>query len=581
MSQSIETGGNQRDSAVYDVVVVGSGAAGMAAAITAHLEGLSVLLVEKTAYIGGSTAISGGAIWAPMNDQTDKVGHPDSEARVWEYLGNVLGEIPNREQMQAYLRNGPKALAYLEKCEAIRLKGRTYSPDYYPDRGGASMGGRALDPAEFDARVLKENFRELRNPLPEFTVLGGMMITLTDAKHLLRVTKSLESWRHGTKLVWRYFCDRLSGYHRGTRTLLGNALAARLFARLLALNIPYRTQAEVRHLLRDDTDIPSKVTGIEVQNQGRTEHIHARKGVVLATGGFPWNATMRERYYPHPTGPYSMSPASNTGDGIEMAQRAGGHLGQGNSSPAFWAPVSILQRSDGSELRYPHLVWDRAKPGLIAVNAAGSRFVNEATSYHEFVLGMYAANRHSPSIPAFLLCDSDFMETWGLGLALPGGRPRAHLEKAGYLFKAGSLEELAQICRIDAPALLDTVKRYNGDAHSGSDPEFGKGSTAYNQYLGDAEHKPNPCLAPLLKAPFYAVKVYPGDIGTALGIQADVYARALDKDEQPIPGLYVAGNDQNSVMGGAYPGPGITLGPALTFGWIAAMHMAHGSSADH
>ena len=581
MSKPVANDGGRSDSPAYDVVVVGSGAAGMAAAITAHLEGLSVLLLEKTAHIGGSTAISGGAIWAPMNDQADKVGHPDTEERVWEYLRNVLGDIPNREQMQAYLRNGPKALAYLEQCDAIRLNGRTYSPDYYPDRGGASMGGRALDPAEFDARVLKAHFQELRNPLPEFTVLGGMMITLTDAKHLLNVTKSLVSWRHGVKLVLRYFRDRLSGYHRGTRTLLGNALAARLFARLLALKIPYSLNTQVQHLLRDDVSSPSRITGVELQNLGRTERIHARKGVVLATGGFPWNQSMRERHYPQPTGPYSMSPMGNTGDGIEMAERAGGQLGLGNSSPAFWAPVSILKRPDGSDLRYPHLVWDRAKPGLIAVNAAGLRFVNESTSYHEFVLGMYEADKRSPSIPAFLLCDSDFVETWGLGLALPGGRSRAHLEKAGYLYKAGSLEALAAVAGIDGGALKKTVERYNGFAQTGEDLDFGKGSTAYNQYLGDPEHRPNPCLAPVLKAPFYAVKVYPGDIGTALGIQADIHARAIDSEGQPIPGLYVAGNDQNSVMGGAYPGPGITLGPALTFGWIAAMHIAHGASADH
>ena len=562
-----------------DVIVVGSGAAAMSAAITAHLEGLSVLMLEKTEHIGGSTAISGGAIWAPFNDQTDKVGHPDTPAKVWEYLHNVLGEIPNRPQMQAYLDNGAKALHYLEQHEAIRLLARSHSPDYYPDRAGASMGGRALDPVEFDARALQGKFRELRNPLPEFTVLGGMMITLTDAKHLLRVTKSFASWKHGMKLVLRYFADRLQGYHRGTRTLLGNALAARLFARAVALGVPYRLSTNVRALLRDDPQNPERVTGVEVQSPHGTERFTARKGVVLATGGFPWDPAMREAHYPQPTGPYSMSPAGNTGDGIRMAQQAGGQLATGNSSPAFWAPVSVLQRPDSTPLRYPHLVWDRAKPGLIAVNAAGERFVNESTSYHEFVLGMYRSHQRVPSIPAYLLCDSDFIETWGLGLALPGGRPRQHLEQAGYLHKASTLEALAQQLGLPAKALQATVDEYNRHAAQGQDPAFGKGSTAYNQYLGDPEHQPNPCLAPLQKGPFYAVKVFPGDIGTALGLQTDVHARVLNAQGQPIEGLYAAGNDQNSVMGGAYPGPGITLGPALTFGWIAAMHMAHPDTA--
>ena len=562
-----------------DVIVVGSGAAAMSAAITAHLEGLSVLMLEKTAHIGGSTAISGGAIWIPFNDQTEKVGHPDSEAKVWEYLHNVLGEIPNRPQMQAYLDRGAQALRYLEQHDALRLLGRVYSPDYYPDRSGASMGGRALDPAEFDARELGGKFRELRNPLPEFTVLGGMMITLTDARHLLRVTRSFASWKHGMKLVLRYIKDRLQGYHRGTRTLLGNALAARLFARMVSLGVPYRLHAEVTALLRADPQAPERVTGVEVQTPAGTEQLSARKGVLLATGGFPWDAEMRQAHYPSPTGPYSMSPTGNTGDGIRMGREVGGVLGTGNSSPAFWAPVSVLQRADGTALRYPHLVWDRAKPGLIAVNSAGKRFVNESTSYHEFVIGMYRSHEQVATIPAYLLCDSDFIETWGLGLALPGGRPRQHLEHAGYLVKAPTLDALAGQLGMDGNVLKETVARYNLHAAQGQDPEFGKGSTAYNQYLGDPDHQPNACLAPLQKGPFYAVRVYPGDIGTALGLQADAHARALNAQGAPIPGLYVAGNDQNSVMGGAYPGPGITLGPALTFGWIAAMHMAHPEAA--
>ena len=225
-------------------------------------------------------------------------------------------------------------------------------------------------------------------------------------------------------------------------------------------------------------------------------------------------------------------------------------------------------------MRYPHLVWDRAKPGLMAVNSAGRRFVNESASYHEFVLGMYRSHETVPTIPAYLVCDSDFMERWGLGLALPGGRPREHLLRDGYLYRANSLQELASALQIDAAGLSASADDFNRAGEAGVDPAFGKGSTAYNQYLGDPDHRPNPCLGPLRKAPFYAVKVYAGDIGTACGIRCNAHAQALAADGQPVAGLYVVGNDMQSVMGGQYPAPGITLGPALTFGWVAGQHIA-------
>lgn len=269
-----------------------------------------------------------------------------------------------------------------------------------------------------------------------------------------------------------------------------------------------------------------------------------------------------------------MTPQGNSGGGLDLGQQVGAVLGSGHFSPAFWAPVSILKRTDGTQLRYPHLVWDRAKPGLMAVNGAGRRFVNESTSYHEFVLGMYRSHETVPSLPAFLLCDSAFMERWGLGLALPGGRPREHLVSAGYLHRAATLNELAAQLGLDAAELNASVDRFNRSAEAGVDDEFGKGSTEYNRYLGDAEHPGNPCLGPLRQGPFYAVKVYAGDIGTALGLHCNAHAQVLDAAGQPVSGLYAAGNDMHSIMGGQYPAPGITLGPALTFGWLAGRHMS-------
>lgn len=553
-----------------DVVVVGSGAGGMAAAITAADAGLKVLLVEKTDRIGGSTAISGGAIWAPLNPHTDAVGHPDTPEKVWTYMRNTVGDAAPAHMQRAFLDAAPGMVAWFEKNTAVKLAGRTYSPDYYPDREGAAMGGRSLDPVMFDGRLLGEHFANLRDPLPEFMVLGHMMITMTDAKHLLAAFKSFKSWRESMKLVLRYLADRARGYHRGTRLVLGNALAARLFKTVIDRAVPYWLNAPLRQLhLKGGT-----VSGVTVMRDGTPVSVRTRRGVVLATGGFPWSDSLRQALYPQPTGAWSMSPQGNTGEGISLAREVGATLGTGHASPAFWAPVSILKRPDGSELRYPHLVWDRAKPGLMAVNSAAERFVNESTSYHEFVNGMYRSHQTVPTFPAYLVCDSVFMERWGLGLALPGGRPREHLVRAGYLHKADTLGALASALGLDAAALQRSADRFNQWADQGVDEDFGKGSTAYNQYLGDPDHQPNPCLGTLRNGPFYAVKVYAGDIGTAAGLRCNPHAQALDANDQPIPGLYVAGNDMHSVMGGQYPAPGITLGPALTFGWLAGRHLA-------
>ncbi|MCA0241591.1 MAG: FAD-dependent oxidoreductase [Proteobacteria bacterium] len=554
-----------------DVLVAGSGAAGMGAAIAAQVAGARVLMVEKTDRIGGSTAVSGGAIWAPLNAQSAAVGHPDTPERVRAYMRAVVGDAAPAELQQAFLDAAPAMVDFFQSHSALRLLARSHSPDYYPDREGAALGGRSLDPLAFNGRLLGAHFRELRDPLPEFTVLGGMMVNMTDVRHLLAVTKSFTSWREGMKLVLRYAADRLRGHHRGTRLLLGNALAAALFKTVLDRRIDYWLRAPLQRLLLDG----GRVVGAEVLHDGRSLRVRARGGVVVATGGFPWSDALRAELYPQPTGPWSMAPADNRGEGIALARAAGAVLGSGHQSPAFWAPVSLRRRADGSVQRYPHLVWDRAKPGLMAVNGAGRRFVNESTSYHEFVLAMYRSQRNgAPTFPAYLVCDHDFIERWGLGLALPGGRPREHLLRDGYLFKADTLPALAAQLGIPGDALAASAARFDGYAASGVDDEFGKGSTAYNRYLGDADHQPNACLGPLRRAPFYAVKVYAGDIGTAVGIRCNAGAQALDAQGRPIAGLYAAGNDMHSVMGGEYPAPGITLGPALSFGWIAGTRAA-------
>ena len=553
-----------------DVVVIGAGAGGMAAALTASQQGLSVLLLEKTSRIGGSTAISGGVVWAPANSLAAASGNPDSPKLALRYLATVVGASSPLTLQRAFVESVGQMVDYFARHTTLRFSARSVAPDYYPDNEGAVLGGRALDPLEFDGRLLGVRLEQLRDPLAEFMVLGGMMVNTADVKQLLAATRSPAALCHVVRLIARYAGDRLRGYHRGTRLLLGNAMAGRLFHSILERGIDYRLNTPVAQLFTG----PDGVQGVSAVLDGKATAILARRGVVVACGGFPWHAAMRAATFPAPDGAWSVAPPTNTGDGIELARSAGAVLGSGHAGPALWAPVSLRRRRDGTCVRFPHLVWERAKPGLMAVDASGKRFVNEACSYHEFVLAMRRADTTSPAIPAYLVCDADFMRKWGLGLALPGRRSRRQLIRDGYLWRAGSLAELAGLLGMEPSALTAAAVQGNAAAESGVDDAFGKGSNAYHRYLGDPANLPNPCLGKLQRAPFYAIAVYPGDIGTALGIAADEHARALDVHGAPVNGLYVVGNDMHSVMGGHYPGPGITLGPALTFGWLAGLHLA-------
>lgn len=557
----------------YDVVVVGSGAGGMAAALAARKAGLDVIVVEKAAWIGGSTAISGGAVWIPKNHHLADVGLEDDDTQVLSYLRAILGNRLRQDMIEAFLENGPQMVSFMEQETEVVFQARAYSPDYQPDLPGASLGGRTIDPAPFDGRTLGRNFGLLRPPLKEFLAFGGMMVNRKDIDALLGISSSVANLRHGMEILLRYFTDRVS-YPRGTRLLMGNALAGRLLKSALDARIALRTETSAKRLMISE----GRVAGVLVEHGGRTASIGARRGVVLAAGGFPADDRMRAEFIPFADRHKSMAPAANTGDGIRLALEVGGVIDEDNIGNAFWAPVSTLKGADGTEIRFPHLILDRQKPGLVAVNGAGRRFVNEAVSYHEFVEAMHRSHETVPTIPAFLICDRAFIRRYGLGLVRPGLRRLRPFIDAGYLIEAGSIQELARKLEIDPVTLSETVRRMNDYAASGHDPEFGKGSSAYNRYLGDPAHKPNPCLGPIATAPFYAVRVWPGDIGTAAGLKVDAKARVLDRDGEPVPGLFACGNDMNSIMAGAYPGAGITLGPALTFGYIAGRELAQSAA---
>lgn len=548
-----------------DVVVIGSGAAGLCAAIVAHDQGLRVLVVEKTPWVGGTTAISGGAVWAPMNSLMADVQQTDSQAEVHEYLQATAGGFADTPVMQGYLRIGPEMVDYLRHHTRVAFAPRALFPDYYPVPG-ASIGARSLDPLPFDARVLGDDFHLLRAPRPEFMLFGGMMVNRADIVHLLNVRRSFASMKHVAKLLLRHARDRLR-YHRGTRLVFGNALAAGLFKSALDRNIEIWRSARATRLLLEG----GRVSGVVVEHDGATNEVLARRGVVLASGGFPSNREMRARYFPCAEAHHTVAPKGNTGDGARLAESVGGHLGASVADEAFWTPVSLLRMPDGTVDTFPHLVTERPKPGSIVVDALGRRFVDESCNYHEFVRAMHAA---SHAVPCFLICSAAFVDRYGLGFIRPWPMPRRHLMKAGYADFARTLPELAEKLGIDARALVETVERYDTHAQRGEDPDFGKGSNPYSRNLGDPDVKPNPCVRPVGAGPYYALRIYPGSIGTARGIETDGDARVLDGSGHAIEGLYACGNDMHSVMGGTYPGPGITLGPALTFGYAAALHIA-------
>ena len=553
----------------YDVVVIGAGAGGMTAAAVAASEGLRVLVIEKTEFVGGTTAWSGGMVWIPVNAGMKQAGIGDSLSDAACYLAGTVPESENADLRETFLSRGPEAVEYLEAHTEVRLQPVKTYPDYYPEKPGATAGGRVLEPVTFDGARLGAHFGRLRPPLPEFTVFGGMMVNRTDIPHLRKVGRSFRSTLRALRLVSQYARQRLRS-PRGTTLHLGNALAARLYASLLARGVDVLFGTDVQGLLIEG----NVIRGVRIRDSSGSRPIVARNGVVLATGGFSHDTRLREQFFPAGAGLVSATAPAGTGDGLQVAISAGADINTRVASPAYWVPASLFKRADGSQGVFPHTVTDRAKPGVIAVNAAGRRFVNEALSYHEFVLAMLRDGNAAAKRSFYLVCDRRFLWTYGLGRIQPFTLHLKRYVRSGELIEARSIDALADAIGVEKPALSATVANYNAHAQAGLDPEFGRGSTIYQRHLGDAGHSPNPCVAPIEQPPFYALKIVPADLGTAIGLRTDDHARVLRKDGSVIAGLYACGNDMGSIMNGNYPGPGITLGPALTFGYIAGRHLA-------
>ena len=547
-----------------DLLVLGAGAGGMTAALTAAVLGLRVLLIEKTGLVGGTTARSAGSVWVP-NSRHSPPGE-DSFEKALTYLQQAVGNRLDTDRATAFLRAAPEMVDLLEDNTAVRFRAYPYHPDYLATLEGATLRGRVLEPVPFDATVLGPRFRNLRPPLPEFMLFGRMMVDRADIGHLMDATRKISSFRHAIRLLARYGADRLR-HHRGARLVMGNGLVGRLYHALLQRNVPLLLSTEVASITLDG----GRVSGAAVKRGPAPSEIRARAGVVLATGGFSCHPDLRRRLLPASLDDSSPVVESATGDGLRLAERVGGHLAEHDSN-SFWAPVSRRRRADGSMAVFPHFVLDRGKPGALAIDPTGRRFVNEATPYHLFGEALFATLRRFPQGTCHLICDDAFIEKYGLGMVRPRRMNLRTAIEEGYVVTANTLDDLAGRLPVQAGVLSATVARHNRFAESGKDEEFGKGEDAYQRNLGDPAHGPNPCIGPIAKPPLYALGIHPGDIGASAGLACDASARVRDTNGAPIDGLYACGNDMESIMAGRYPGPGITLGPAMTFGFIAARH---------
>ncbi|MGF7132678.1 hypothetical protein P3T40_004169 [Paraburkholderia sp. EB58] len=546
-----------------DVIIMGAGAAGMTAAIVSKNEGLVPLVLEKTDQVGGTSAWSVGMMWFVDSAPMQAAGFKDSFDKARKYFAGTVGTSVDASLQEAYIREGREALNYMLRNSELEVVAVDY-PDYHPELEGG-MFGRAHAPLEFDARKLGPHFKTLRAPLPAFAPFGGMMLDLVDLLHFLSFTKSARSFVHVMKRFLRYGVDRLS-YHRGTRLVGGNALIARLYKTILDRQIEIWLRSSATRLIVDD----GTVIGAEVVRDSRTIRVRARRGVVIATGGYPGSREMRQENSRKPTVELTLGLPDNVGEGIRLGVSAGGRLDHNAEDTGFYVPTSVLSSETGDKVLWGHFMLDRPKPGFIAVGKDGNRFTNEAASYHAFTLGMFDAG----AIPAYLIADAAAVKKYGIGVILPGSLSLRRYEKAGYLFSGRTLAELAGKIGVDPSGLERSVARNNQFAVTGVDADFGKGSSAYNIYKGDPTHSPNPCLGPIERGPFYAVKLMPGDFGTSRGLVTGSRGEVLDHENRPISGLYACGNDMNSPVGGHYIGAGITLGPALTFGYLTAMAIA-------
>lgn len=556
----------------YDLIVVGSGAAGLSCAITAKKRGLDVVVLEKEPVFGGTTALSGGVLWIPLGPHGRQQNPADTREAVRRYMMEETGQFYDDAAVGAFLDNGPKMVEFFERETAMQFVPTLY-PDYHPDVAGGVDIGRSILAKPFDIRGLGADMARLKPPLKTITFIGMMFNSSNaDLKHFFQATKSLTSFIYVAKRLATHLKE-LALYRRGINVTSGNALAARLAKSALDLGIPILTSTPAKSLLMDG----EHVRGVRSHNTT----FFARNGVVLACGGFPHDVKRIGQAYPHVARGHqhlSPTPTGNTGDGVALAEQAGGVADIRFKDSAAWMPVSKVDYGHGEVGVFPHLL-DRYKPGVIGVLKNGRRFTNESNSYHDVGAAMIEACKDMDETAMWLVCDKTTLAKYGLGFVKPAPMPIGKFLRNGYLVQGKTLSELAENCGIDPAGLEQTVKDYNVGAVKGEDPAFGRGRTSFNRYLADPAHQPNPCVAPVQEGPFYAVKVIMGDLGTFDGVRTSVTGEVLRRDGSPIAGLFAVGNDRASIMGGNYPGAGITHGPNMTFGFVTAHHIADQAGA--
>lgn len=549
-----------------DLLVVGSGAGAMTAAIVARDRGAETLLIEKSSEYGGSSAMSGGSLWIPNNHLMLDAEVNDTRTDALTYLSSATaGRVPDAK-LRAFVDQAPEMLRYLAEKTHLRCQALPHYCDYYPTIPGSKPGARSIEADTFDGRLLGDDVLRLREPHIQTLIMGRVSMTAAEARILL--VRSPGWIGLMLRLVLRYVLDIPWRFRskRDRALTMGNALVGRLRLSVLERGVPLWLDTPARELVVED----GRVVGVVAEREGRTIRIRARKAVLLAAGGFEGSQALREKYLPNPTkAEWSAANPHNTGDALTMGLAVG--AATDFLDDAWWGPTTVVP----GESRARMLVIEKGLPGSIIVNQAGERFVNEAAPYIDVVRAMYEKNAPGAgSVPAYLVFDARFRKSYPFGPFLQSSQqPDAMISsyiQSGYLRKADTLRGLATQLGVDPDGLEATVRKMNGYARSGLDLDFHRGENLFDRYYGDKNVRPNPCLAPLETAPFYGIEAYAGDLGTKGGLRTDERGRVLRESGEPIPGLYAAGNCSAALMGPTYAGAGATLGPAMTFGYIAA-----------
>jgi 3-oxosteroid 1-dehydrogenase len=552
----------------YDVVVVGSGGAGMVAALTAAHRGLSTIVIEKAAHYGGSTARSGGGVWIPNNEVLKRDGVSDTPEAARTYLHGIIGGVVDSDRIDTYLQRGPEMLSFVLKHTPLKMCWVPGYSDYYPEAPGGRPGGRSIEPKPFNAAKLGPDLPGLEPPYGKVPL--NVVVMQQDYVRLNQIKRHprgmLRSLKVGARTVW--------GQMTGKKLVgMGRALIGPLRIGLRQAGVPVQLNTALTDLYVQD----GAVRGVYVRRTGaphaaEPQLISARRGVILACGGFEHNEQMRVKYQRAPiTTEWTVGAKANTGDGIIAAEKLGAALEI--MEDAWWGPTIPLVDAPWFALS------ERNSPGSIIVNMSGKRFMNESMPYVEACHRMYGGEYGQgpgpgENIPAWLVFDQQYRDRYIFAGLSPGQQmPRKWMD-SGVIIRAGTLEELASKAGLPEHEFLATVERFNRFARSGVDEDYHRGESAYDRYYGDPTNKPNPNLGEIKRPPYYAAKMVPGDLGTKGGIRTDVHARALRDDDSVIEGLYAAGNVSAPVMGHTYPGPGGTIGPAMTFGYVAALHIA-------